>query len=177
MQISLMYPLQGEILVDMLLIGEIEKLKRGRSIGSKKLMVLALEKIHDVVGRAYAQVIERASAKEFRVFFEKYISMNAKIITDEREGYSPLNKEYPGLEQRPSNKGYAFIDLHVHVMNLKGWPQGIHHHSRKDRLQGYLDKYHHRYIRRNNMNTIFDLLLKRMIKNKPMRLSMCIPER
>ena len=70
MQISLMYPLQGEILVDMLWIGEIEKLKRGRSIGSEKLMVLALEKIHDVVDRAYAQVIERASAKEFRVFFE-----------------------------------------------------------------------------------------------------------
>jgi hypothetical protein len=34
------------------------------------------------VGRAYAQVIEHASSKEFRPFFETYISNNATVITD-----------------------------------------------------------------------------------------------
>lgn len=176
MQSSLMYPLQGEIHVDELWIGGPEELKRGRSKGSKKLVVLALEKLSEGVGRAYAQVIESASAKEFKGFFAKHISKNAKIITDEWKGYSPLKKEYPSLEQRKSNDGNALIDLHVHIMNLKGWLRGIHHHCSKERLQGYLDEYHFRYNRRNNMDTIFDLLLKRMVLNEPIRLSMGISE-
>lgn len=176
MQSSLNYPLQGEIHVDELWIGGPEESKRGRSKGLKKLVVLALEKIPEGVGRAYAQVIENASAKEFRGFFSKHISTNAKIITDEWKGYGPLKKSYPGLEQRKSNDGNAFIDLHIHIMNLKGWLRGIHHHCSKDRLQGYLNEYHFRYNRRNNMNTIFDLLLKRMVLNKPIRLNMGISE-
>ena len=171
MQSSLLYPLEGEIHVDELWIGGPEETKRGRSLGSKKLVVLALEKLPDGVGRAYAQIIENASAKEFKVFFDKHISKSAKIITDEWRGYSPLRKDYPGLEQRKSDSGNAFIDLHIHIMNIKGWLRGIHHHCSKERLQGYLDEYHFRYNRRNNMDTIFDLLLKRMVLNDPVRLS------
>jgi hypothetical protein len=176
MQSSLMYPLEGEIHVDELWIGGPEETKRGRSLGSKKLVVLALEKLPDGVGRAYAQIIENASAKEFKVFFDKHISKSAKIITDEWRGYSPLRKDYPGLEQRKSEKGNAFIDLHIHIMNIKGWLRGIHHHCSKERLQGYLDEYHFRYNRRNNMDTIFDILLKRMVLNDPVRLSIRLSE-
>jgi len=77
-------------------------------------VVLALEKIPEGVDLAYAQVIERASAKELRGFFAKHISTNAKIITDEWKGYKiPLKNEYPELEQRQSNEWNAYIDLHV----------------------------------------------------------------
>lgn len=176
MQSSLMYPLEGEIHVDELWIGGPEQTKRGRSLGSKKLVVLALEKLPDGVGRAYAQIVENASAKEFKVFFDKHISKSAKIITDEWRGYSPLRKDYPGLEQHKSDNGNAFIDLHIHIMNIKGWLRGIHHHCSKERLQGYLDEYHFRYNRRNNMDTIFDLLLKRMVLNDPVRLSTSLSE-
>lgn len=176
MQSSLMYPLEGEIHVDELWIGGPEQTKRGRSLGSKKLVVLALEKLPDGVGRAYAQIVENASAKEFKVFFDKHISKSAKIITDEWRGYSPLRKDYPGLEQRKSDNGNAFIDLNIHIMNIKGWLRGIHHHCSKERLQGYLDEYHFRYNRRNNMDTIFDLLLKRMVLNEPIRLSTSLLE-
>ena len=176
MQSSLMYPLEGEIHVDELWIGGPEETKRGRSLGSKKMVVLALEKLPNGVGRAYAQIIENASAKEFKVFFDKHISKSAKIITDKWRGYSPLIKDYPGLEQRKSENGNAFIDLHIHIMNIKGWLRGIHHHCSKERLQGYLDEYHFRYNRRNNMDTIFDLLLKRMVLNDPVRLSTNLSE-
>lgn len=176
MQSSLMYPLEGVIHVDEFWIGGPEKEKRGRSLGSKKLVVLALEKLPEGVGRAYAQIVENASAKEFKVFFDKHISKNAKIITDEWRGYSPLRKDYHGLEQRKSDNGSAFIDLHIHIMNIKGWLRGIHHHCSKERLQGYLDEYHFRYNRRNNMDTIFDLLLKRMVLNDPIRLSTGLAE-
>lgn len=176
MQSSLMFPLQGIVHVDELWIGGPEENKKGPSKGDKKLVVLALEKLPDGVGRAYAQIIENASAKEFRHFFGKYISKEAKIITDKWQGYSPLKKDYVGLEQKESEDGKAFIDLHMHIMNLKGWLRGIHHHCSKERLQGYLDEYHFRYNRRNNMETIFDLLLKRMIKNKPVRLNKSLSE-
>lgn len=170
MKSSLQYPLEGEVHVDELWIGGPEQAKRGRSKGSKKMVVLALEKLPDGVGRAYAQIIENASAKEFEAFFDKHISKNCKIVTDEWRGYSPLKRIYPGLEQKSSDDGNAFVDLHIHIMNLKGWLRGIHHHCSKERLQGYLDEYHFRYNRRNNMATIFDLLLKRMVINTPIRL-------
>ena len=65
---------------------------------------------------------------------------------------------------------HYFPDLHIHIMNIKGWLRGMHHHCTKEQLQGYLDKYHFRYNRRNSMNTIFDLLIKRMVLYKPVRL-------
>jgi transposase-like protein len=171
MQSSLQYPIKGEVHVDEFLIGGPEDNKRGRSKGDKKLVVLALEKLPDGVGRAYAQLIDKASAKEFKKFFKKHISKDASIITDKWRGYTPLKKEYKNLEQRLSENGKAFKDIHIHIMNLKGWLRGIHHHCSKERIQGYLDEYHFRYNRRNNMGTIFDVLIRRMVKYEPMRIN------
>ena len=111
-----------------------------------------------------------ASSKSFRPFFETYIDKNAIIVTDEWNGYIPLKKDYPNLSQRSSNDGKGFPQMHIHIMNIKGWLRGIHHHCSKERLQGYLDEYHFRFNRRNQMDTIFDVLLRRMVKNQPKRL-------
>ena len=169
MQSSQRYPLES-VNVDEFLIGGPEENKKGRSKGKKRLVVLALEIVPGGMGRAYAQIIANASAKEFKKFFQKHISKDAKITTDAWRGYSPLKKEYKNLEQRLSENGKSFKEIHIHIMNLKGWLRGIHHHCSKERLQGYLDEYHFRYNRRNNMGTIFDLLLRRMIMNEPKRM-------
>jgi len=169
---SMKYPLVGEVQVDECFIGGEETQKRGRSKGKKKLVIVALEKLpFNGVGRAYAQIIENASSNSFRPFFEAHISNDANVVTDEWTGYSPLKKDYPNLKQIPSNKGKNHPDMHIHIMNLKGWLRGIHHHCSKERLQGYLDEYHFRYNRRNNMDTIFDTLLKRMVEYNPKRLN------
>lgn len=170
MKSSKKYPLEGDVEVDDFFIGGPEEQKRGRSKGKKRLVVVALEKVKNGVGRAYAQIIEHASEEEFKPFFDTYISMQADIITDEWNGYSPLKKDYPTLQQIPSNDGKNLPDLHIHIMNLKGWLRGIHHHCSKERLQGYLDEFHFRYNRRNNMDTIFDVLIKRMVGNDPIRI-------
>ena len=130
------------------------------------MVIVALEIVEGGVGRAYAQVIEDASANSFKPFFQKYISKEAKVITDEWNGYLPLKKDYTKLEQHPSDKGKGYPEIHIHIMNIKGWLRGIHHHCSKEHLQGYLDEYHFRYNRRNHMDTIFDVLLRRMIANK-----------
>jgi hypothetical protein len=172
MSSSKCFPLTGEVHIDEFLTGEYEEGKKGRSLDSKKKqVVVALEILgDDGVGRAYAQVIENASAKEFKPFFNNYISKEAKAITDVWKGYLPLKKDYPNLKQIPSNKGKNFKQLHIHIMNIQGWLRGIHHHCTKERLQGYLDEYHFRYNRRNNMGTIFDMTIRRMVINKPVRL-------
>ena len=170
MKSSKQYDLKGEVQVDEFFIGGPEEQKRGRSKGKKRLVVVALEKVEGGVGRAYAQVIEKASAKEFEPFFKDHIGKDANVITDEWTGYIPLKKEYLNLRQIPSNNGINFPDLHIPIMNLKGWLRGIHHHCSKERLQCYLDEYHYRYNRRSNMGSIFSLLIKKMIENEPKRL-------
>ena len=171
---SKQYKLSGLVNIDEFLIGEYEEKKMGRSADSKKKLVIVALEILDKkgsVGRSYAQVIDRASAKCFRPFFEAYIDKNAHIITDEWKGYLPLKKDYPKLEQVPSEKGKNFKQLYIHIMNIQGWLRGIHHHCSKERLQGYLDEYHFRYNRRAFMGSIFDLLIERMIFNEPKRLN------
>ena len=170
MQSSLQYPLTGIVHVDEFWVGESEEQKRGRSKGKKKLIALALEIVDNGVGRAYAEAIENASGKELGRFLKKYVSKDAKIITDEWRGYIPLKKYFTKLEQVKSAEGKTFKEIHIHIMNIKGWLRGIHHHCSKERIQGYLDEYHYRYNRREQMGTIFDLLLKRMIENQPKRL-------
>ena len=170
MQSSMQNPLEGLVHVDEFLVGGPEEQKRGRSLGSKKLVVVALEVTKDGVGRAYAGIIEHASSKELGAFLNKYVSKEAQVITDEWKGYTPLKKQYLKLEQIASDDGKKFKDIHIHIMNVKGWLRGIHHHCSKEHMQGYLDEYHYRYNRRSNMGSIFDLLLKKMVAKPPKRL-------
>lgn len=80
------YPLTGEVHVDEFYVGGEEDGVIGRSSDSKKkLIVVALEIVKGGVGRSYAQVIDDASATSFRPFFHKYISRDAKVVTDEWE--------------------------------------------------------------------------------------------
>lgn len=165
------HPLTGTVHVDEFYIGGEEAGVVGRSSESaKKLVIVALEIVTDSVGRAYAQVIEDASSLSFRPFFEKYISKDAKVVTDEWKGYLPLKDKYQ-IEQRKSENGTSFPQMHIHIMNIKGWLRGIHHHCTKERLQGYLDEYHFRFNRRNNMDSIFDILIRRLMNNAPTRLA------
>jgi hypothetical protein len=166
------FPISGEVHIDEFLIGQYEEGKKGRCSDSrKKLVIVALEILGSQgVGRAYARVIESASAAAFRPFFMDHIRPDAQITTDVWKGYLPLRKDFPALKQIPSNGGKNFPQLHIHIMNIQGWLRGIHHHCSKERLQGYLDEYHYRYNRRAHMGSIFDLTIKRMVENKPNRL-------
>ena len=166
MKSSLKSPLDGVVHVDEFVVGGPEEGKKGRSKGLKKLIVLAIEILEDGVGRAYAEVIEHSSAKELGSFLTRYVSKEAVIITDKWKGYGPLKKEFLKLKQIASEDGKNFKELHIHIMNIKGWLRGIHHHCSKEHMQNYLDEYHFRYNRRSNMGTIFDVLIRKMVNYK-----------
>uniref|UniRef100_UPI0040481B58 IS1595 family transposase n=1 Tax=Mariniflexile sp. TaxID=1979402 RepID=UPI0040481B58 len=166
MKSSLKTPLTGVVHVDEFVIGGPEEGKKGRSKGLKKLIVLAVEIVEDGVGGAYAEVIEHSSAAELGALLMKYVSKDAEVVADKWKGYAPLKKEFKNLKQVSSEDGKNFKELHIHIMNIKGWLRGIHHHCSKDRMQNHLDEYHFRYNRRSNMDTIFDVLIRKMVNYK-----------
>jgi len=170
MKSSELYPLKGNVDVDEFLVGGPEEGKRGRSHGKKKLIIIALERLSgNKFGRSYMQQIQQSSNEEFLPFFTKHISKDAKVRADNWAGYTPLKGEYPKLEQMESDNGNNFRELHIQIMNFKGWLRGIHHHCSKTHMQGYLDEYCFRYNRRNNLDTIFHKLAERMVLGIPLK--------
>ncbi len=163
--------LEGEVYVDNFIIGESPENQKEVSRKNQKLVILAVNKTKNGINRAFAQVIERASADNFKPFFTKYISPVAHIITSEHSDYLPLKKNYLYFKQIPSNQGSNFSELQNHIINLTGWLKQIHRHCSNDYLQGYIDEYHFRYNRRNSLSTIFHELIESMIKNEPNRLA------
>lgn len=164
MKSSGLYFLTGDVDVDEFLVGGPEEGKRGRSHGKKKLIIIALERIGGTnYGRSYMKHIQKSTTEEFRPFFNKYISKEASIRTDNWKSYTVLKDEYPKLVQIESDNGNNFRELHIQIMNFKGWLRGIHHHCSKEHMQGYLDEYCFRYNRRNFLNTIFHKLVERFV--------------
>lgn len=77
-----------------------------------------------------------------------------------------MKKDFLNLKQVDSHDGKNFKELHIHIMNIKGWLRGIHHHCSKEHMQDYLNESHFRYNRRSNMDTIFDVLIRKMVNYK-----------
>ena len=164
-------PLKGDVHVDEFYIGGPEEGNPGRTLGKKRLVVLALEIIDGKkMGRAYAKVIEDATANEILSFMQEYVDKKAKVVTDKWSSYISVKETYPLLEQKKSDGGKTFKELHIHIMNIQGWIRGIHHHCSKEHLQGYLNEYHFRFNRRNTMGTVFHILIERMMQAPPKRL-------
>jgi hypothetical protein len=69
---------------------------------------------------------------------KKYVSKEAAIITDKWRGYSLLKKDFLNLKQLDSDDGKNSKELHIHIMNIKGWLRGIH----QEHMQDYLNEYH-----------------------------------
>ena len=160
--------LDTKVEVDELMIGGLDTGQRGRSKGDKKLVLIAVEKVKgNKIGRAYAEVIQDASAESLKPFFQKYIDKdNAQVITDGWRGYWPLESEFE-IKQKLSVGGKAFPGLHFVIMNLKGWLRGIHHHCSDKFMNGYLNEFFFRFNRRNFLKTILHKLIERFMTNAP----------
>lgn len=161
----------GDVEVDEFMVGGFEEGAPGRTHGEKELVVLAIERVKDkngneTIGRAYARVIDDASAESLKEIFTKHIGTEAKVTTDCWNGYLPLAKDWT-ITRKPSKNGANFKLLHTHIMNVKGWLRGIHHKCNPERLQSYLNEYHFRFNRRGFMKSIYHKLIERCILEKP----------
>jgi hypothetical protein len=90
----------------------------------------------------------------------------ASVLTDKWKGYSPLSEIF-NITQEKSEPDKNFLVMHRTIQQIKGWIRGIHHSVDKNYLQGYLDEFCFRINRSVSKNTIFNTLLVRIIKHKP----------
>jgi transposase-like protein/DNA-directed RNA polymerase subunit RPC12/RpoP len=163
------HPLVGEIHIDEFFVGGPEEKKQGRTKDSKKKKaVIAVEVLKDksTVGRLYVMQIDDFSSKELGKIFDKHCTADAFIVADKWTGYNPLKEKYPNLIQKKSEKGKNFPELHLMIMNLKGWLKGIHHKVSKQRFQEYLNEFTYRFNRRSSIETINTNLINRMINTE-----------
>ena len=117
------------------------------------------------VKRFYALKIPDFSSKSLRIIFDKHIDKTAYITTDEWKGYRPI-KDY-NITQKPSNDGKNFPTLHKVIHQVKSWIRGIYSWVSEFNIDRYLAEYSFRINRLQNKDTIFNKLMKRMLKREP----------
>ncbi len=157
-------PIDGNVHIDEFVVGGKEEGKPGRSYDSKKKKVVCAVQLTDEgkVKRFYAMKIEDYSTKSLNTLFEKHISKDAKITTDEWKSYKPLAKQYD-ITQIPSKNGANFKALHTMIHQVKSWIRTTYSWVSSKNIDRYFDEFCYRINRSQNKDTIFNNLIKRMI--------------
>ena len=164
MRSSEKHPMTGNVQVDEFVEGGKENLKPGRSNDvKKKKVVVAVELADDnKVKRTYSMCIDNYSSESLRKIFDKHISSEAFVKTDEWFGYKPISVDY-NITQIPSNKGINFKQLHYVVHQIKSWIRTTYSWTHKLHTDKYLDEYSFRINRSIFKDSIFHKLIERMV--------------
>ena len=163
--------LKENVEVDETSVGGFEEGAPGRTKGKKRIVQVAIEVEHTVesgqnrtfIKNAGATVIEGYTSTELAKGIEKMLEPNLVVTTDKWQAYENAVGERI-LLQFLSNKGQNFQELHYHIFNLKNWIRGTHHHISRKHLQAYLDEYHYRFNRRNNILSCPSRLISRFVR-------------
>ena len=166
--------LKNNVEVDEFTVGGKEKGLPGRSHGKKKKIQVAIEIEYPIdekedqgpfIKRAIARVIDNYSAEELGRGINEMVDRDAVITTDNWSSYPSAMRDRWHLTF-PSKQGDNFVKLHWHIFNIKNWLRGIHHQISAEHIQSYLDEYHFRFNRRNNITSCPLKLIGRMM-NEP----------
>ncbi|MBE7653886.1 IS1595 family transposase [Tenacibaculum finnmarkense] len=160
------YPLSKLVHVDEFTVGGKEEGKQSRSYDTKKEVIAVELTDNNKVKRVYIKGLKDYSAKSLTPIFEEHISTSAKIVTDKWRGYEPL-KEIYNIEQKYSNNGKNFKQLHIVIMQVKSWLRAIPTHVSKWHIQVYFDEFCFRINRSQFQQSIFHKTINRMVISKP----------
>jgi transposase-like protein len=157
-------PMDGIVHIDEFVVGGKEKDKPGRSYDSKKKKsICAVQLTEDgKVKRFYALKINDFSSKSLRKIFDKHVSTDADITTDEWKGYRPIMKDYH-IEQIPSDNGGNFKALHTMIHQVKSWLRTTYSWVSEKNIERYFNEFCYRINRSQNKETIFNNLIRRMV--------------
>jgi len=157
-------PMDGIVHVDEFVVGGKEQDKPGRSYDSKKKKsICAVQLTEDgKVKRFYVLKIKDFSAKSLRMIFDKHVSTDADITTDEWKGYRPIMKDY-NIEQIPSDNGGNFKALHTMIHQVKSWLRTTYSWVSEKNIDRYYNEFCYRINRSQNKETIFNNLIRRMV--------------
>lgn len=168
MKSSQKYPLSEIVHVDEFVVGGKEDGKQGRSYDTKKAKAVIAVELTDKnkVKRVYVKAINDYSSKSLAPIFEEHISTSAKIFTDKWRGYSPLKAKY-NIEQKESNNGKNFKEMHVVIHQIKSWIRTVPTHVSKKHIQSYFDEFTFRINRSIFKETIFHKTIEKMTRKLP----------
>ncbi len=168
MKSSEKHPLASLVHVDEFTVGGKEEGKQERSYDSKKKKaVIAVELTADKkIKRAYVKSIKDYSSKSLAKIFDAHISEHTTVVTDKWRGYEPLKKTY-NIEQKLSNNGANFNELHIVIIQLKSWIRTIPTHVSRFHIQSYFDEFCYRINRSQAKHSIFHKTIERMVVHKP----------
>ena len=158
--------------VDEIAIGGMDEGAPGRSHGSKKLVLVAVEidlqnesdNPKPFLKRAYARMINDYSSREISLAIERTIDARSIVITDNWPSYTKAVGDRFHFSQY-SEEGKNFILLHWHIFNIKNWIRGIHHKISPKHAQNYLDEFHYKFNRRNYISSCPFRVLNRIVKH------------
>ena len=114
------------------------------------------------VKRFYTFKISDYSAKSLRKMFEKHIDIDAKITTDNGKGIILLQKIISNTDI--SDKGSNFKALHIMIHQVKSWIRTTYSWVSENNINRYFDEFCYRINRSQSKGTIFNNLIKRMVK-------------
>lgn len=167
--------LSGDVEVDEVFIGGVEKGGGKRHVGTKALVAIATEVKGPGIGRVRMQQIPDASSESLAAFVQEAVVPGAFIITD---GWTA----YPGLERlgyvhlprvvRSSGQTASTLLPRVHRVAalLKRWLLGIHQgRVSREHLDDYLDEFTFRFNRRlsRHRGKLFYRLLQQAVAIEP----------
>jgi hypothetical protein len=95
--------------------------------------------------------------------FEKHIGVTAKVTTVKWKGYNPIAKDYD-LKQILSDKGSRFKALYIMIHQVKSWIRTAYSLVSEKNINRYFDEFCYRINRSQSKDTIFNNLIKRMVK-------------
>jgi transposase-like protein len=157
--------MDGNVHVDEFVVGGKEESRPGRSYDSRKKKVVCAVQLTDdgKVRRFYALKIKDFSSGSLVGIFDKHINFDAKVTTDEWRGYGPIAKNYP-INQIPSNNGLNFKALHTMLHQVKSWIRNTYSWVSEKHIERYLNEFSYRLNRSQSKATVFNNLIKRMVK-------------
>jgi transposase-like protein len=166
-------PLTGIVEVDESYIGgaKVRKGTKGRHIGGKVAIAVAVENRGDHTGRIRLRVISDVSSDSLHPFIRQNIAPGSQINTDGWAGYWGIEafgyQHHPEVQGTPERAGKILPWVHRVIGNLKTWLRGTHHRVEREYTQGYLDEFAFRYNRRHYREHAFLSLLILSTRLKP----------
>jgi transposase-like protein len=164
MKSSEAHPMDGQVHVDEFVVGGKEGGKAGRSYDSKKKKTVCAVQLTDKgkVKRFYALKIKDFSTTSLRLIFNKHVSKEAAVTTDEWRGYKPIGKDY-NITQIPSNSGLNFKAMHTMIHQVKSWIRTTYSWVSEKHIDRYFNEFCYRINRSQAKETIFNNLITRMV--------------
>lgn len=137
---------------------------QGRSIKTKTPVLGAVERNGDII----AKVVTDTKSSTIKPFVREHIKITASIKTDEYAAYNVVNIMGYSHDAVDHSKG-EYVKGDTHTNNAEGfWSQlkrsinGTYHFVSPKYLQTYVDEFAFRYNRRNQVQSLFSCIIKKI---------------